>query len=277
MYGQLGILNQQNQRSPTHIKALNGKRIIDIQPGYAHSLALSDNGCVYSAGRSRYGQCGQWNLISELQRKKIIQIAVGEEYSMFLDCDGVVFGCGCNSQGQLGLGYQNKDTSIMLTSITVFQKQNIKITKIAAGAWHTLAIDSECRTYAWGSNCNGQCGIDQPYQKYILSPKLISPSIRSRSSIKVVDIKCSWSHSLLETLNGAHFMFGRNQYNQVTLVQSEKDKIFKPTAIDHIFSQRVSRVDLGFDNTWIWTRRNIQWKEYEGSSNNMPTAVSGAM
>ena len=86
-------------------------------------------------------------------------------------------------------------------------------------------------------------------------------SIQSQSNIKVVDIKCGWSHSLLVTGDGAHFLFGHNDYNQVTLVQSQKGEIRKPTAIDSLFSQRgleVDRVDLGCSNTWIRTQRSRQ-------------------
>ena len=64
-------------------------------------------------------------------------------------------------------------------------------------------------------------------------------------------------HSLLVTADGEHFMFGSNDYSQVTLVQSEEDEICKPIAIDSVFSERgleIDRVDLGNDCTWIWVR-----------------------
>merc|ERR1711997_206201 len=114
-------------------------------------------------GNARYGQCGHggasksgWNLISAL-RTKIQQIAVGDCRSVLLDCDGVVLSCGGNSLGQLGLGHTERDASMLPTAIPVFQEQNIKITKITAGGFRTLAIDSECRAYAWGHNESGQC------------------------------------------------------------------------------------------------------------------------
>ena len=175
--GQLGISNEENQLSPTRISALNDKRIVDIQPGFGCTLALSDPGCVYSAGRAGkvfdgphcdgYGECGHggasksgWNLISALRRTKILQIVAGSGFSMFLDCDGVVFSCGYNKQGQLGLGHKRMDKTMLPTAISVFKDQNVKISKIAAGCQYSLAMDSEYRAYAWGSNYFGQCGVD---------------------------------------------------------------------------------------------------------------------
>ena len=132
-FGQLGISNWEDQRSPERIKALDDKLIVDIQAGQFHSLALSDNGCVYSVEYAVSGGCGHggafksgWNLISALQRTKIRQIAVGGSHSVFLDCDGVVFGCGDNVNGQLGLGHKKTDKRLLPTAIPVFQEQNTK-------------------------------------------------------------------------------------------------------------------------------------------------------
>ena len=151
----LGISNPKDQPCPTWINTLDNKHIVDIQSGEYHSLALSDNGYVYSTGHADEGQHGHggawksgWDLIFVLRDTKIRQIAVGDQHSVFLDCCGVVLCCGRNSEGQLGLGRKRTNKSMLPTVIPVFQDQGIKIAKIAAGGAHTLAIDIECSAYA---------------------------------------------------------------------------------------------------------------------------------
>jgi len=257
-----GQVYEVDHQRPSRIPALDDKQIVDIQPSIAHSIALSASGHVYASGIGESGECGRvapympgWHLISALQHTTIRQIAVGATHSVFLDFAGVVYVCGYNRRGQLGLGHKH---NCMLPTAVPFRdsvdnvRHDVRVTRIAAGGGQILAVDTEHRAHAWGFNINRECGIDQGGT--ITSPKMIS--IRSRSSYRAVDVKCGLSHSLLVTADGEHCLFGRNQHNQVTLVQSRKTIICKPTAIDSLFSQRgleVVKVCLGNDNTWIWT------------------------
>ncbi|XP_056467336.1 RCC1 and BTB domain-containing protein 2 isoform X3 [Gadus chalcogrammus] len=59
--GQLGLGNNGNQQTPCRIAALQGASIIQVACGYAHTLALTDEGMVYSWGANSYGQLGTGN------------------------------------------------------------------------------------------------------------------------------------------------------------------------------------------------------------------------
>ncbi|KXJ15070.1 RCC1 and BTB domain-containing protein 1 [Exaiptasia diaphana] len=59
--GQLGVGNNTNQPCPCRVIGLVGVVITQIMCGYAHSLALSDSGCLYSWGANSYGQLGTGN------------------------------------------------------------------------------------------------------------------------------------------------------------------------------------------------------------------------
>lgn len=251
--------DERHVMEPTRIEALDGKGIVDIQPGECHSLALSRNGDVYASGYVL--GCGHgdaivsgWNRISFFASRsiKIKQIAAGCDFSVFLDCDGVVYSCGDDAScGRLGLFPRQAEADVP-TVLTVLKKR--KIVKIAAGGHHALALDSESTVYAWGRNEQGECG-SYTAEKFNVCP--MSIDVDSQSSI--VDIACGGRHSLIKTQAGEHFLFGCNKFNQVGLTHERKMLrcIATPTPIDDIFTEMglyVERIALGNGTTWIWTR-----------------------
>ncbi|EZA54598.1 hypothetical protein DMN91_007313 [Ooceraea biroi] len=59
--GQLGIGNYVNQVNPYRIASLTGHVIVKVVCGYAHTLALTDEGKLYVWGGNSYGQLGIGN------------------------------------------------------------------------------------------------------------------------------------------------------------------------------------------------------------------------
>ena len=59
--GQLGIGNNINQLSPCRVSTLSGLVIVRVVCGYAHTLALTDEGLLYAWGANSYGQLGIGN------------------------------------------------------------------------------------------------------------------------------------------------------------------------------------------------------------------------
>nr|CAD7459960.1 unnamed protein product [Timema tahoe] len=59
--GQLGLGNTVNQLNPSRVTNLHGVVVTKIVCGYAHSMAVSDVGCLYVWGANSYGQLGTGN------------------------------------------------------------------------------------------------------------------------------------------------------------------------------------------------------------------------
>ena len=57
-FGQLGLGNNKNVKSPILVQSLSNKNIIEIATGWSHSLVLTDSGYVYSAGCGKFGELG---------------------------------------------------------------------------------------------------------------------------------------------------------------------------------------------------------------------------
>ena len=103
--------------------------------GEKHSIALTKDGHVLSAGSNEYGQCNtaQWN--------DVIAVAAGGSHSVGLKYDGTVYATGDNESGQCDIGdWRN-------------------ISAIAAGGKHSVGVMNNGRVVAAGDNESGQCDV----------------------------------------------------------------------------------------------------------------------
>ncbi|KAH9370610.1 hypothetical protein HPB48_010727 [Haemaphysalis longicornis] len=64
--GQLGLGNNVNQTSPRRVTNLQGVVIQKVVCGYAHTMALSDEGVLYTWGANSYGQLGTGNKANQV-------------------------------------------------------------------------------------------------------------------------------------------------------------------------------------------------------------------
>lgn len=74
------------------------------------------------------------------------------------------------------------------------------ITQIACGSHHTLALNEWGQIFSWGSNSNGQLGLNLQ-ESVNLWPKMIKPL----ATKQVVQVACGRSHSLALTSSYLHF------------------------------------------------------------------------
>lgn len=157
---------------PTSISiygALVGKTITQISAGGYHVLALASDGTVYSWGSNTYGQLGDGTTTQRnaavavstsgaLSGKTITRVAASYYSSTVVASDGTVYSWGRNSDGQLGDGTYG-DSSVPVAISTSGALSGKTITQISAGSNHILALDSDGKVYAWGTNDNNELGI----------------------------------------------------------------------------------------------------------------------
>ena len=134
--------------------------------GRSHSVAVSDDGSIYTWGNADNGQLGRdtsstpankpgkANIPADLA---FTQASAGDEHSIALGSDGNLYTWGDNANGQLG-----RDTSKTPADMPgkTDTPAGITFTQASAGAWHSLALGSDGNLYSWGDNANGQLGRD---------------------------------------------------------------------------------------------------------------------
>jgi alpha-tubulin suppressor-like RCC1 family protein len=166
---------------PKRIDSLLTENIIDVSAAKYHDLAVTGTGKVYSWGNGKNGRLGHGNensvpeplIITSLLKIKVIKIATGEGHSLVLSNEGSIYSWGSDRFGQLGhggftAGGQNNTTPDTINNnarkisspkrIDAFKKDFI--IDIVAGEVHSLALTDDSRLFSWGSNKNGQLGVN---------------------------------------------------------------------------------------------------------------------
>jgi alpha-tubulin suppressor-like RCC1 family protein len=84
----------------------------------------------------------------------ITAISAGLNHSLAIR-NGAVYAWGLNNYGQLGDGTTTNRINPLLLGGTL---NGLVVTQIAAGDYHSLALTSDFRLFAWGRNAEGQLG-----------------------------------------------------------------------------------------------------------------------
>jgi alpha-tubulin suppressor-like RCC1 family protein len=158
--GQRGDGTSQNVlETPGKVTLPAGLAATRVAVGGRHVLALLSDGNVYGWGLNNVGQLAQGDAFPELTPVKItlpapaVAIAAGRSHSLAVLNDGRVFAWGDNSNGQLGDGSYTSLVSVVQPVPGIAGAVDV-----AAGAQHSLALLSDGRVLAWGSNAAGQLG-----------------------------------------------------------------------------------------------------------------------
>lgn len=160
LYGQLGHYNNYLTRV-----AINDN-ISAIAAGVAHSMALSQNGYVYTWGNNNQGQLGIGSIVQELatptkmtfpKGENITCITAGSLHSGAVSLLGIAYVWGSNQYGQLA----NVGTfrTIARTPIAIGRNNfdGDSAVAIQCGEFHTM-VATDLAAYTFGLNTQGQLG-----------------------------------------------------------------------------------------------------------------------
>lgn len=138
----------------TPIPSLTSMR--DVATGDYHTVALKDDGTVWSWGYNGQGQLGNGsttdsdNPVAVAGLTNVIAVAAGGRHTLALKSDGTVWAWGYNYYGQLGRApYNFTDSS---TPVQVYGLTDV--IAIAAGGKRSLALKKDGTVWAWGILAN---------------------------------------------------------------------------------------------------------------------------
>jgi alpha-tubulin suppressor-like RCC1 family protein len=157
--GQLGLGH--NLPWPGFGDAFFPERVLMIDAGDAHSVALLVDGTVWTCGGNEWGQLG---LDDQTDRNEftqvpgltdVVYVAAGGFTSMAVKSDGTLWVTGRNSWGELGLGDHGAGTDrSVFTQVTGLTG----VTFVAGGAHHVFARTANGEVWVVGRNDEGQLG-----------------------------------------------------------------------------------------------------------------------
>jgi alpha-tubulin suppressor-like RCC1 family protein len=155
-YGQLGNNSTASQKTPVSVLGAT-KTFCQISlgmPPTGHTVAIDKNGKVWGWGFNGNGQLGD-NSITQRNTpvsvlgatKTFCQISAGGSHTVAIDKNGQIWGWGNNTTGQLG----NNSTKSARTPVSVLGTLKT-FCSISAGFDHTVALDKDGQSWAWGDN-----------------------------------------------------------------------------------------------------------------------------
>jgi alpha-tubulin suppressor-like RCC1 family protein len=172
-----------------------------------HSLAVGDDGTVWTWGWNGFGQLGTGSTLDSHVPtpvpgvRGVVAVAGGALHSMALRADATVVGWGWNGYGQLGDG----TTAQRLLPAPVPGLGGV--VGISAGAYHGLALRTDGTVSAWGWNAFGQLGDGTTTHRH--SPVAVAAVVPVRF------VAAGWYHSLMVPTDGSLLAFGWNVTGQL--------------------------------------------------------------
>lgn len=160
--GDLGDGKTGGSDVPVRVRFPAGTKIVGVSAGEGFGLAVTSAGRVYAWGDNIYGQLGDGTTHSRgipvpvhlPPRTKVVSAFGGGLHAIALTSAGGILAWGYNLDGELGDG----TTTDRHAPVHVLLRSTIKVTALAAGRYHNLALTAAGHVLAWGNNSSGQLG-----------------------------------------------------------------------------------------------------------------------
>lgn len=197
-----------------------------VAAGWDFSLAVTENGTIYSWGNNKFCQLGRVTEEKTSMQPEVIQdglppgirgvsVAAGLRHALLLSEDGTVHTWGQNRRGQVGdvVGSDGKQLGIVPYPLKLAVPEDVMPVQIAAGAYHSGFRAGCGAVYMWGCNKYGQTSHHPDSNTRITDPYCIAISVFGGRQVR--HIACGWTHSLAVTDSGEVYSWGRADYGQL--------------------------------------------------------------
>lgn len=271
-----------------------GEHVLSIKSGNLHSIALTNQGKIFSWGDGSSGALGTGGTTSRLiptvtpinaliSNEIIVAIEVGGNHSLALTSNGRVFGWGLNSRGQLGIGSTiNSLTPTLLTFPNLLSSERIQ--SIHAGNEHNFAITTNGRVFGWGFNASNVLGNNTSVNSTVSLPTLFTFNLNQGETI--TKIYPGITHNFAITSAQRVFAWGLNSSGQLglgnssnrttpTLVDFSGSLTFGETMVDFALGSTHSIAITSSGRVFTWgNNSNGQLGNGTTSSSSTPVLVS---
>lgn len=276
-YGQIGIGTRHIYSRPMQLDKLSSLQCVSVESGQYHSLAVTADGEVYSWGWGVHGQLGHGGIedalvpthVQALSDKQIIKVCGGYCHTLALSSLGEVYSFGCGFFGQLGLEMNKKQT--LPVRIHALKE---KVVIVSTKFFHNVAVTHSNHVYSWGCHPYNlrfaahsirkarQAGavVGDPVDHFLL-PELVDTSFVHG---RIKQAVCGSSHSVLVTLDGDVYTWGRNMDGQIGNNTRQDMKI--PSMVTNINDRNVIHITSGGDFNigqdsdglvWGWGKNDV--------------------
>ncbi|MFT0761941.1 hypothetical protein VRY54_02620 [Actinomyces sp. F1_1611] len=141
----------------------------------------------------------------EAPKVSFTSVSAGVFHTVAIADNGRTYAWGDNEHGEIGDGSSLNRS----TPVEVATPEGVTFTSISAGAYHSIAIGDDGKTYAWGDNSYGQLGdgskTDQPTPVEVAAPEGVS----------FTSISAGGNTSIAIGNDGKTYAWGSNGYGTI--------------------------------------------------------------
>jgi alpha-tubulin suppressor-like RCC1 family protein len=268
-YGQLGNGYDKNTiNSPVMVRYID--KVMQIASGFNFSMALQEDGSVWSWGINDVGQLGNGDTQEETtpvwhsSLKDVSAISAGKSHAAALQKDGTVYTWGDNSFGQLGVpANENVRKDYHVIPDQVADLKNIN--SIGMGLDFSFAVNQDGTLSAWGNNLFGQLGDGTTTPQFVpvlakqFNASLSPPPIPGKGQVLISSIKpvpvAAGDASVLAIKNDRLFVWGENGFGQ--LGNGSSTSRLTPESIDAV--PNLTAVAAGTSHSLAITKDGALW------------------
>ena len=219
-WGTDGVAQQGNgpgittpQLVPTPIPGLTGVR--SVSAGSGPAVAVMNDGTARIWGYAGYVDCNfglaYQSPVPVVGLTNIVAASAGDSHSLFLSSTGVVYGIGCNDQGELGRpigSVPSGSPAGVVPGLPNGVAPNPRIVAVAAGAFYSLALDSDGYVWSWGTAGARGDGLSGP-------PRAAPARLIGLGMVPVRAIAAGTRHALAMRGDGLVYGWGFNDQGQI--------------------------------------------------------------
>ncbi|XP_064637694.1 E3 ubiquitin-protein ligase HERC2-like isoform X2 [Lineus longissimus] len=249
--GKLGHGNRSPCDRPRVIEGLQGKDVVDIAAGGAHSAALTANGELYTWGKGRYGRLGHGDsedqskpkMVEALKGHRVIDVACGsgDAQTLCLTDDDTAWSWGDGDYGKLGRG--GSDGCKVPSKIDSLQ--GVGVCKVECGSQFSVALTKSGAVYTWGKGDYHRLGHGT--DDHVRRPRRVT----ALAGKKVVQIACGSLHCVACTDTGEVFTWGDNDEGQ--LGDGTTNAIQRPRLVAALQGKKITHVACGSAHSLSWS------------------------
>eukprot|EP00947_MAST-08B_sp_MAST-8B-sp1_P005843 g5843.t1 len=210
---------------PRLVEGLAGVNITKVACGDNHTLALSEDGAVFSWGFGgsfwSSGALGHGDsttrefptAIESLaeQGVKVVDIAAGEGFSVAIDDQGLVWSWGKGESGRLG----NGGSSDQLEPAPVDFLEDLPCKQVACGMGHGMVVTDEGQLWAWGMNDQCQLGVSGGLQVDMYAMEEYPVQVEDGlEGLPIASVACGRGHTVAVAEDGTTFHWGSRTWEQ---------------------------------------------------------------
>jgi len=249
--GQLGLGPASVMTTPYLMDKMPRGGMYMVAAGYAHAVAVTESGHIYTWGNNAFGQLGFKNVsvdftyptqVHHLADTRITYVCAGFAHTIAVTDTGVVYGWGSNDKGQLGLdGFTATFSPTIITGLV-----GKKVTRVSCGYDSTVALTDKGHVYSFGNNHVGQLGHG--------TTNVISgvQQITALADTTIVQAEAGWSHMLALDDEGVAYCWGDNTLGQCGLGYKDSP-VLEVTAIERIRDKGVFFLATGYFSNLVLT------------------------